>query len=132
MTLSIIEEGTESERAILRAKILLRSDVSADGPKLSIMKLADELGTTHTTVQTTRTEYAEGGIEKAVYRKERVVSTKTRKLNDNVIEQIRQLAAGNPPEGYKKWSLRLLCKVCEEKGIVEHISPASMGKILKG
>ena len=126
----ILEEQKESKRTLLRAQILLMSDEAYE-PRLSVLDLAKELNTTHTTVQTTRNEYAEGGLDKAVYRKERVVSRKTRKLNDEVIAQIKELAASDPPEGYKKWTIRLLCKFCEDKGIVDGIAPSSMLRILK-
>lgn len=126
----IISEGNESERTILRAKILLISDVS-NGKKLSLLKTAEELGTTHTTVQTVRGEYAQGGVDKTVYRKERAVSTATRKINDDVIEKIRLKTLETPPEGHKKWSSRLLCKVCMEEGIFSEIAPTTMLRILR-
>ncbi len=125
----ILDEKKESKRTMLRAQIILMSDEAYE-PRLSVLDMAKELNTTHTTIQTTRNEYAEGGLEKAVYRKERVVSRKTRKLNDDVIAQIKELMAGDPPKGHKKWSIRLLCKVCEEKGIVDGIAPSSMLRIL--
>ena len=125
----ILDEKKESKRTMLRAQIILMSDEAYE-PRLSVLDLTKELNTTHTTIQTTRNEYAEGGLEKAVYRKERVVSRKTRKLNDDVIAQIKELMAGDPPKGHKKWSIRLLCKVCEEKGIVDGIAPSSMLRIL--
>lgn len=124
----ILEEQTESERTLLRARIMLMSDSSAE-PRMSVHELAEYLNTTHTTVQTTRNEYAKGGIETAVYRKERVVSVHDRKINESVKEDIKKLAAENPPEGHKKWTLRLLCQVAEERGIVDHICHASMRKI---
>ena len=94
----ILEEQTESERTLLRARIMLMSDSSAE-PRMSVHELAEYLNTTHTTVQTTRNEYAKGGIETAVYRKERVVSVHDRKINESVKEDIKKLAAENPPEG---------------------------------
>lgn len=94
------------------------------------LEIAEELGTTHTTVQTVRNEYRMGGIEKAVFRKTRTVSMKTRKMNDDVIAEILHLLEEQPPGGRKKWSTRMLCKECIERGIVEYISPASMLKII--
>ena len=125
----IIEAGQESARTILRANILLMSDESYL-PRLSTIELAEALKTTHTTIQTTRTEYDQGGLEKAVYRRERVVPEENRKINPEVKQEIKKLAASNPPEGHKKWTLRLLCQVAEEKGIVGHICHASVRKIL--
>lgn len=126
---TIINENKESERTVLRARILLLSDVS-NAEKLSIPKIAEKLGTTHTTVQTARTEYARLGFEDALYRKKRKTDIVNRRINDEVTVQILQVSKETPPAGHKKWSLRLLCKVCMERGIVEHIGPTSMGKII--
>lgn len=125
----IIESEHESARTILRAKILLMSDESYL-PRLSLLELAEALKTTHTTIQTTRNEYDQGGVEKAVYRRDRVVPEANRKINPEVKNEIKKLAASNPPDGNKKWTLRLLCQVAEEKGIVDHICHASVRKIL--
>ena len=119
----------ESVRTRMRAKILLASDDEKNSNK-TIIELADELGTTHTTVQTVRTEYCQKGLEGAVYRKERVVSKKTRKINDDVIKKIWELSESEPPAGQKRWSIRLLCKVAAEQGIVDKISTASMLKVM--
>lgn len=96
----IIDENKESERSVLRAKILLESDVS-NNEKYSIPKLAEKLGTTHTTVQTVRTAYATGGLEEAVFRKKRTVEAINRRINPAVTEQILQMASEEPPEGFK-------------------------------
>jgi len=125
----IIDAGKESERTILRARILLMSD-EAYSPRLSLLELAEALKTTHTTIQTTRSEYSQGGVEKAVYRKDRVVPVENRRINAEVREAIKKLAASDPPEGHKKWTLRLLCQVAEEQGIVDHICHATLRKIL--
>ena len=47
----IVCEAKESERTIMRAKILLMSE-TAQSEKMSIKKLAELLGTTDTTIQT--------------------------------------------------------------------------------
>ena len=66
----IIVEGKESDRTILRAKILLQSDTTVN-EKMSVPKIAEMLGTTHTTVQTVRMEYGKGGIEAAKKKKKK-------------------------------------------------------------
>lgn len=125
----IIKNGVESDRSILRAKILLASDISSP-VKLSVTKLAEALETTHTTIQTVRTAYAAGGIDQAVYRKERTVLKVNRRINDDAVAKILELHSQEPPAGYKKWSLRLLCRASVEAGIVEKIAPTTMMKVL--
>lgn len=126
----IVCEGKESERTIMRARILLMSDATQP-EKLSIKKLAQMIGTTDTTIQTVRTEYAIDGLEAALYRKKRVVSRTTRKINDDVIQQILELSSSKPPEGKKRWSSKMLCEALMDKGVVDHIGQSAVCKILR-
>jgi hypothetical protein len=130
MLQKLIKEGKEPERTILRAKIVLLSDVKQI-PKYTLVGLAKELGTTSTTVQTTRTEYGKGGLEAAVFRKKRIVENGGYKFTNEVLEQIMQLADSKPPEGHKRWTTRLLSKECVERGIVDYIAPPYMSELLR-
>ena len=114
----------------MRARILLMSDATQP-EKLSIKKLADMLKTTDTTIQTVRTEYVTVGLEAVVYRKKRVVSVHTRKINDEVIRRVLELAATEPPQGKKKWSSKMLCDALIEEGTVEHIGQTAVCKIMR-
>ena len=125
----IIQSEDVPERAVLRAKILLMSDKERN-EKLSVVELAEKLHTTHTTIQTVRTEYAKGGLEAAVFRKRRTPGFINKRINDEVIEKILKLAEEVPPEGKKRWSVRLLCEESVKRGIVDHIAPSTMSGLL--
>ena len=127
----IIQEGKESERTIMRARILLASDETAKTEKCSVGQLARELGTTSTTIQTTRTEYAKGGLEASVFRKERVVSRKTSRVNEDVIQKIWEMSDELPPVGHRRWTIQLLCDESIARGIVPKIGPTSMAQVMK-
>lgn len=124
----IIADKSESERAVLRAKILLHSDAEYRG--ISVLKLAEQLGTNHTTIQTVRKAYVTQGLEGAVYRKKHEVSMTKRRINEDVRNEIRKIPEREIPRGYTKWSIRLICQTAIEEGLVNHISPATMMKIL--
>ena len=124
----IIAEGKESDRTIMRARILLLSDSSVENKVMSNAKLADFLGSSHTTVQDVRTKYATDGLESAVYRKK--VEHRARKLDEDAIRKIVELTKQNPPKGKKRWSLRTLCKECEVQGIVSHVCPSTISNVL--
>ena len=126
----IIQSKETPERAVLRAKILLMSDKERSA-KMSVVELAEKLGTTHTTVQTVRAEYAARGLEAAVFRKQRTPGFINKRISDEVIEKILSLAEEMPPEGKKRWSIRLLCEESVKRGIVDHIAPSTMSVILK-
>ena len=125
----IVKEEKESPRTVMRAKILLSFD-DRTLQKLSLLELEKELGTTHTTIQTTRKEYLEGGIESALYESKRVVSMTNRRINEDIRRQIKELAASEPPAGKKRWSLRMICKECVDRGIVDRISVETVKRIL--
>ncbi len=126
----IVCEKKESDRTIMRARILLMSEATQK-EKLSIKKLAEILGTTDTTIQTVRTEFAMGGVEAAVYRKKRTCDGYNSKITPEIARRIRELAASTPPEGKKKWSSRMLCAEAEKRGIVDHIVSSTVCKIIK-
>lgn len=126
----IIEEGKESDRTIMRARILLLSDITVN-EKMSVPEVAETLGTTHTTVQTVRAEFGKDGLEAAVFRKKRADNIETRRINTKVREQVLKVAEEEPPEGHKRWSLRLLCKEVVDRGIIDKISVDTMSVIMK-
>lgn len=131
----IICEQKETDRTIMRARILLMSDAT-QREKVSIKKLAEMLGTTDTTIQTVRTEYANAGLEAALFRKKMIMpkgrphKKYKRKHTDRIVAQIRELAVGEPPKGNKRWTVRLLSEEAIKAGIVEYISPVTVSKIL--
>ena len=125
----IIQSEDTPERAAIRARILLMSDTERN-TKMSVVELAERLHTTHTTIQTVRTEYATDGLETAVFRKQRTPGFINKRINDEVIEQILKLAEEEPPVGKKRWSVRLLCEESMKRGIVDHIAPSTMSGLL--
>lgn len=131
----IICEQKESDRTIMRARILLMSDATQQ-EKVSIRALAEMLGTTETTIKTVRTEYAGSGMEAALYRKKMVMpkgrphKQYKRTHTDEVVNKIRELADKDPPHGSKRWTVRSLSEEAIKSGIVEYISPVTVSKIL--
>jgi len=139
---SLIENPETPEKSVTKAKILLVSDVSYP-EKLSVPKVAELVGTSHTTVQKTRAIYASDGIAAAVLRKkfseehpELAVnrtdySRRSSKLTDENIEKIRALRDSEPPEGYKKWTYTLLAEECMKRGIVDKIGKTTIARYFK-
>ena len=62
----IVAEGTMPEHTVLRARILLLSDLSRN-KKMSVPKVAELVGTSHTTVQKTRCEFGNNGLKAALH-----------------------------------------------------------------
>ena len=126
----IIKTGTSTARIIMRANILLSSDIHAS-QNHTTAEIAEMLHTTKTTIQNVRKSYAENGLEYAIHRKKRTKPPVPAKVDGNVEAHIIALCCSQPPEGYARWSVRLLSDKCVELGFIESISHMTISRTLK-
>ncbi len=130
MLSDIVSKGTSSARTILRANILLASD--KNGKRyMTVAEIAEVYHTTPTTVQNVRASYCEKGLDATISRKKRETPPVPAKITGDVEARVIALACGNPPEGYSKWTLRLLANQTVELGYIDEISYVSISRILK-
>lgn len=128
--LDIVKKGASPARTILRANILLASDRRNEN-YMTVSEIAEAYHTTPTTVQTVRTSYCEKGIEATINRKKRETPPVPAKVTGEVEAYVIALACGNPPDGYSKWTLRLLADKTVELGYIDSISHVTISSILK-
>lgn len=126
----IVKTGKSPARVILRANILLSSDSNTTKP-LSVSATADLFQTSSTTVQNVRTSYIENGIDGALYRKKRVTPPVKPKMDGELEAHIIALCCSEPPEGYERWTVRLLADKSVELGYVDSISHMTISRTLK-
>jgi transposase len=122
--------GTSPAKSILRANILLLLDENSDN-KISIAKIANVLNTSTTTVMNVKKSYFEKGTQATLKRKQRQTPPVEAKITGEVEAKIIALSCGEPPDGYSRWTLRLLADKSVELGIITDVSHASVGSILK-
>jgi len=111
--------------SLLLEKILPSSVV------MSIAKIAEVLNTSTTTVMKVKKSYFEKGAQATLKRKRRKTPPIEAKITGEVEAKIIALSCGEPPEGYSRWTLRLLADKSVELGIITGVSHASVGSILK-
>ena len=128
--MEIVKKGNSPARTILRANILLASDKQSD-KYMTVSEIANAYRTTPTTVQTVRTSYCKNGLEATINMKKRETPPIPAKVTGEVEAHIIALACGQPPEGYSKWTLRLLANKTVELGYIESISHVTVSNILK-
>ena len=128
--LDIVTKGSSPARTVLRANILLASDKHSE-KYLTVAEIANVYHTTPTTVQTVRTSYCEKGLEATINRKKRETPPVPAKVTGEVEAHVIALACGKPPEGYAKWTLRLLADKTVELGYITSISHVTVSNILK-
>ena len=128
--IDIVTKGKRPARTILRANILLASD-RRNERYMTVSEISKAYHTTPTTVQTVRTSYCEKGLEATINRKKRETPPVPAKVTGEVEAHVIALACGEPPEGYSRWTLRLLADKAVELGYIESISHATISTILK-
>jgi hypothetical protein len=127
----IVKTGTSPARSILRANILLHSDAAEERKPMTVVKLAELLQTTPTTVQNVRRKYAGQGLEATLNRKKRETPPVKPKVDGELEAHIIALCCSEPPAGYARWNLRLLADKCVELGYVDSISHTTIDRTLK-
>jgi len=128
--IDIVTKGESPARTILRANILLASDRRSE-KYMTVSEISKAYHTTPTTVQNVRTSYCEKGLEGTINRKKRETPPIPAKVTGEVEAHVIALACGEPPEGYSKWTLRLLADKTVELGYIDSISHVTVSTILK-
>ena len=129
----LVSIGTNKARTITRARILLLADESPRGISRGMGKTDKEiiavLGVSARTVASTRQRFAEVGIQAALNEKPR--SGRPAKFTGRDEAELTAIACSDPPEGYGRWSVRLLSDRLVELGIVDSISRETVRLMLK-
>lgn len=119
-----------SARAVLHAQILLHSNDSKPALKKDNRELAEWFDISPTTVNQIRKSYAENGLEAALYRKTRITPPVASKITGDFEAKVIASALAPPPDGYSRWTLRLLAEYCMEKQYIVSISHTKVGELL--
>ena len=126
----IVSKGQSPAKLILRANILLASDKN-NKKHMTVAEIANVFNTTPTTVQNVRTSYANNGLEATINRKKRETPPVPPKVTGDVEAHIIALACSEPPEGYSRWTVRLLADKCVELNYAESLSHMTVSRVLK-
>ena len=125
--IELLTGGTNKVRVIKRAQVLLKAN---DG--WTDRQIAEALPVGEATVGRIRQRCVEGGLVRALYAK-RPEWTHRRKVDGEVEARLIALVSGSPPEGHKRWTLRLLAErlVLLEEVPLESISYETVRQVLK-
>jgi transposase len=127
---TLIGRGTAPARALTHARILLKANPGEAGPGWTDRAIATALEVHHTTVARVRQQYAAGGVDAAVDRKAPDREYR-RKLDGDQEARLVALACSAPPEGRKRWTLRLLAERLVRLEVVDAVSYETVRQALK-
>ena len=127
---TLIGQGVAPARALTHARILLKANQGEAGPGWTDAAIGAALEVNPATVARVRMKYVAAGLDAAVYRKapERQYP---RRLDGEQEAYLTALACSAPPEGRKRWTLRLLADRLVELELVESVSYETVRQALK-
>lgn len=128
---SLVSSGKGPARMFTRARILLKADVGEGGPGWSDDKISEALDVTIQTIERVRKQLVEEGLEAVLSRRKYIQKISRKKLDGDAEAHLIALACSESPEGYTRWSLRLLADRMVELGHVESISHEAVRRVLK-
>jgi hypothetical protein len=123
--------GVRAAKTILYARALLLLDAGDLGPGRKVGETADALGMTARTLEHLKQRFVERGMEDALQRKVRETPPRPIIFDGEFEANLLRLACSEAPDGYSRWTVRLLAEKLVELQIVERVSPMTVCNTLK-
>lgn len=128
----IISKGKHTSQTYRSAYILLNKDegIYSGGVRVTNEEVSKVLKISMRTIDRVKKRFVEEGFTSCLSRKKssRVYE---RKIDGDVEAHLVWIACSEPPEGFSKWSLRLLADKMVELEYVDTISYESVRRVLK-
>jgi transposase len=128
---ALIRKGRSPAQRLLKARILLKADVSEVGDGWSDSKIITALETSASMVYRVRKQLVEEGLEAALSRKPRATPAVAPIFDGEKEAKLIALACSKPPKGRVRWTLRLLENKVVALNIVDRASDSTIGRVLK-
>lgn len=120
---NLLKSGKHQSRKLTRARILLLAN---DGKTDS--EIVEVLQTARPTVERTRKRFVEEGLECL---QEKLRHGARPRLDERGQAHLIAVACSPAPEGYARWTLRLLADKAVELGLVNSIAKETVRQVLK-
>ena len=126
-----VSTGKHPAKIVRRARILLALDPPDGRAAMTQAQIAEAYGVSRVTVANTKRAYLERGITGLLARKKRERPPVPAKADGVYEAHLIALSCSSPPEGYSRWTVRLLADKSVELGYIESISHMTVSRILK-
>src|ERR1700692_1653566 len=128
---ALISKGKHPAAKVLKARILLKADVSEAGEGRTDSSIGAARDVRPATIYRTRQRLVEEGFEAVLARKHSPNSARPRIFDGAAEAKLIALACSEPPKGRSRWTLALLEDKVVELKIVERASDNTIGRVLK-
>jgi len=114
-----------------RAQILLDIDESGGCKPARLNTIAAKRGVCQNTIVNVRRNYAESGVDAAIFRKKRETPPVAAKTTGEVQAHIIAVCCSKPPEGKDHWSMQMIADKIVLDGVIDSISDETVRLVLK-
>jgi len=128
--LSITKGGTHTSKKFIHALILLNCDEGEFSDKVTNEEVANVLKIGPRTIDRVKKKFVEEGFDAALDNRP-TTRVYARKADGDVEAHLIALSCSEAPEGFSRWSLRLLAETMVELEYVEDISHETVRRVLK-
>ena len=127
---NIINKGSHTSQTFRAAYILLNCDEGKYSEKVINEQISKMLKIGMRTIDRVKKKFFEEGLESALERRptSRIYNSK---VDGEIEAKLITLCCSEPPEGFAKWSLRLLADKMVELNYIESISHITVRNVLK-
>jgi transposase len=126
----LIAKGKVAAQKRIHAQILLKADAGPEGDGWTDQQIVAALDVGRCTVERVRQRFVEEGLEAALTRKAQQ-NRVARKIDGAAEAQLIAAACSKPPEGRKRWTLRLLADRLVVLDLVDSVSYETVRRTLK-
>jgi transposase len=123
--------GKTGAKRFIHARALLLSDTGPEGLAWTVVDVAAALGVTSRTIEHLKQRFVEEGFEAALVRKSRVKPPRDVIFDGAFEARLIALACSDAPDGYLRWTVRLLADKAVELKFASSVSHMTVQRVLK-
>jgi hypothetical protein len=127
----ITRKGRNSASKVLQARALLLCDTGEHGAAWPVHRISEALGISSGTINNLKKHVVMDGLESAFEKKQRETPPREVRYDGTFDAHVVALACSEPPQGYQRWTVRLLATKIVELQIAPEASHMSVHRALK-
>jgi transposase len=128
---ALTKTNKTNAKRFLYARSLLLCDAWPQGPGWTVADTAEAMGVTPRTIEHLKKRFVEEGLDAALERKQREKPPREVIFDGAFEARLIALACSETPEGWRRWTVRLLAEKAVELSLASSVSHMTVQRILK-
>ncbi len=128
---SLTKRGRVEARKFVHTRALLLCDAGPEGPAWKVADVAAALGVSSRSIEHLKKRFVEEGLAAALGRKPREKPPREVTFDGAFEARLIALACSDAPEGYQRWTVRLLAEKAVELSFADTVSHMTVHRALK-